>query len=458
MSVTPFKWNSIRLWIEKRDAREIKHFFSTSFNSLAELINYVELELKPYNVRLHALASYFHLTVLNNPHWLASVEDFDLLLANEYFWPQHYSDQAMDPTSFEGSILQILNKLAQDYPGIWRYEPGSSEQLHRLYIQRLLELDLFPRDFEGKFELWKKLTSRGVTSVTDELSYDIYKDVPAHRRDEFEQIALEGRVWETEIKSQIAESLIKREPIYIALKQEKKKETRLELLKDFITLTQNIFPERGHHYHSFLEKISTEIRSTSQESALIHEAKYPSGGKRQEDFGLRLFSDLIGRITSWKLKDQWNFVLFLRGEAESNSKVRDLFKIIGTERIKRMFSLFPHLIKTSLLDALLDSPKGLIPNVNPNRGYAKKIIAHLLKDASFQSREVSQQVLEAFLYSLERTGHTGVKSYVLAYLLAMSPDETESSGQVLKKVLEVFGTTGIKIGQFLVASQLLPES
>ena len=39
----------------------------------------------------------------------------------------------------------------------------------------------------------------------------------------------------------------------------------------------------------------------------------------------------------------------------------------------------------------------------------------------------------------------------------MSPDETNSSGQVLKKVLEVFGTTGVKIGQFLVASQLLPE-
>ena len=96
--------------------------------------------------------------------------------------------------------------------------------------------------------------------------------------------------------------------------------------------------------------------------------------------------------------------------------------------------------------------------MNPNRGYAKKIIAHLLRNSSSESKEISQQILEAFLYSLDKTGNTGVKSYVLAYLLAISPDETESSGQVLKKVLEIFGTTGIKIGQFLVASQLLPES
>ena len=82
--------------------------------------------------------------------------------------------------------------------------------------------------------------------------------------------------------------------------------------------------------------------------------------------------------------------------------------MIGTERIRRIFSLFPQLVKTSLLDALLDSPKGLISNVNPNRGYAKRIIAHLLKDTSFQSREISQQVLEAFLYALEKTGHIGV--------------------------------------------------
>ena len=458
VSVTPFKWNSIRYWIEKKDAWKIKYFFSKSFNSLTELISYVDLELKPYNVRLYTLSRYFHFAVLNNPHWLKSTEDLDLLLANEYFWPQHYSDQAIDSESFEGSILKIFNQLAQNYPNVWKYEPGSSEQLHRLYMQRLSVLGLFPQDFEGKFKLWRKLTSRGVTSVTDELFHEIYRNVPVHRRDEVEQMALEGRIWEMEIKSKIAQNQVEKQPIYTDLKQASEGETRLELLKQVITLTQKFFPEKGHHYYSFLEKISTEIRSTSQESALIHEAKYPTGGERQEDFGLRVFSDLIGRITSWKLKHQWNFVLFLRGEAGPNSKVQDLFRVIGTERIKRMFSLFPHLVKTSLLDTLLDSPKGLIPNVNPNKGYTKKIIAHLLRNASFESREVSQQILEAFLYALERTGHTGVKSYVLAYLLAMSPNETESSGQVLKKVLEVFGTTGIKIGQFLVASQLLPEA
>ena len=232
----------------------------------------------------------------------------------------------MDTGSFEGSILQMLNKLTQDYPVIWKYEPGSSEKLHHLYMQRLSALGLSPQSFEEKFELWKKLTSRGVTSVTDEIFQDIYKDIPFDRKDEVEQMALEGRVWEVTIKSQIAQSQIERLPAYTALKQESRKEVRLELLKSVLTLVQNIFPEKSYHYHSFLEQISNEIRSTPQESALIHAAKYPSGGERQEDFGLRVFSDLIGRITSWRLKHQWNFILFLRGEAEPSSKAQKLFK------------------------------------------------------------------------------------------------------------------------------------
>ena len=101
VSITPFKCRTLSdIGSEKRDAKKITHFFSTSFSSLADLINYVDMELKPNNVRLHVLTGYFYSAVLSNPHWLASVEDFDLLLANEYFWPQHYSDQAMDPNSF----------------------------------------------------------------------------------------------------------------------------------------------------------------------------------------------------------------------------------------------------------------------------------------------------------------------------------------------------------------------
>ena len=60
ISMAPFMQDSSRYSSEKKDAKEIKHFFSTSFSSLADLINYVDKELKPNNVRLHALTGYFY--------------------------------------------------------------------------------------------------------------------------------------------------------------------------------------------------------------------------------------------------------------------------------------------------------------------------------------------------------------------------------------------------------------
>ena len=42
-------------------------------------------------------------------------------------------------------------------------------------------------------------------------------------------------------------------------------------------------------------------------------------------------------------------------------------------------------------------------------------------------------------------------------MLSRVGSEESSCGRILKDILEVFGTTGIKIGQFLAASEILPD-
>ena len=456
-----------RKYWDKKDKATIQKFFSTKFHSLAELVSYVDSELKPRHVLLNQLASYFQLAILNNPHWLAKPQDFDLLLQNEYFWVQYRNKDHINTRSLEGMILETFKKMVKEYPTIWKYEPGSSEELHKIYIQRLKDLDLFPQDLKGKFKLWKKLVLRGVTSITDALFSEIYSEALSLSEQELsslgglvniEALALDGRVWEPKIKALILENTIKQSSVYETLKETSDKDMRLNSLKLLMGSTHHSFPEQGATYIDFLERLSNEIRSTPEESSLIHKAKYPDGGERQEDFGLRFFSQLIAKITSWRLKHQWHFILFLRGEVPAGPKIKKLFKTIGTERIKRIFSLFPQVVKTSLLDTLLDAPHGLTPTVHLNKGYTNIIVDYLLKHLSPENQVVTRQILEAFLYSLEKTGNTGLKSYVLAYLLAMPSSEIQSSGQVLKNILEVFGTTGIKIGQFILAAHLLPES
>ena len=43
-------------------------------------------------------------------------------------------------------------------------------------------------------------------------------------------------------------------------------------------------------------------------------------------------------------------------------------------------------------------------------------------------------------------------------MLALKRKDTDTAGQTLKEVLELFGPTGIKIGQFLAAAPLHPTS
>jgi hypothetical protein len=59
---------------------------------------------------------------------------------------------------------------------------------------------------------------------------------------------------------------------------------------------------------------------------------------------------------------------------------------------------------------------------------------------------------------VDEVGNGNLATTILSYLYALPSSATSSPGETLKHVLEVFGATGIKVGQFLLAAQILPPS
>lgn len=453
--ITGGRWTSIRYWVQRAERNKIIEFFEGEFKSIRDLVAFVDTELLPNNIQVNQLSYELNYVVSKHPEWFQTDQDFDLALSKEYFWPQ-VNSEGVETLSFEQGFKSAMTRLSKDFPRIWKYDPGASEKIHHAYLQALKSSGRLQVDHNYRLSLWLKLVERGVTAVTDSLFSDLYAEADQNLKSRLETLALQGYVWESTIKGKIARKLLYGLPEYRSLLNETRVDVRHQLISKLIDQLKEYLPEGGAEYSDILEEISVAIRSTPSEAEHLESAKGKVGGERAEDLSLRIFSEFIKYVLKWRKADQWNLILFLRGDAEPSESVKTAFRLLGTTRIQRMFSLMPQLARTQLLDTLLDSPEGLVPSLNPEKGYGKLIIDHILRNSTGAGRQVASEVLEAFLYSLEASGNSALRSYVLSYLLAM-PNRTTSTGEILKNVLELFGTSGIKIGQFLAAAQVLPE-
>lgn len=429
------------------------------FKNIRELRDFAEIELVSHNADMSTVSNLFVDAIRRNPHWISTEEDFELLLKTDYFWPS-LAGTAVNFTELEALFAQSVKQMIKDHPHVWKYEPASSEKNHQGLLAALRRLGKFPTDFAGQRDLWLRLTSRGVTSSSDALFNEVYAKAGESQRAELERLALkDGRIWEPEIKVQITRNRLAALEAYQKLMKAERGSERTDLVKTVIKFLEESIPERGRGFAEILEDISVAIRSSAEESTLFQAAKTAdAGGERQEDLGLRVLSDILNHVLEWKKKHQWEFVRFLRGEIPATPKVQAAFRTIGPERIRRMFELLPTMARTVTLDAFLDAPTGLLGKISVGRGWSKTIVDNLMEGKTEAESQIARELLTGFLYALKRTGNKPLQSYVLSYLLALPKSSSKNSGDALKSVLEIFGTTGIKIGQFLAASNLLPDA
>ncbi len=448
------KYRAIRYWLSKYDHYALKQYFAKSFDSVTSLQDFIDKELKPRNILINRLTDDLTPVLLSNPEWIKSKADYDALIQNDYFWTK-LNTSSGDIGDLERGLLDVVREYAQKFPDIWRFEPGSAEKMHRMIIDRLGELGLAPKTDAEKIQLWRDLSSRGVTSVTDRIFEDVYDRSEGEARALLEAEVNKGKIWDQSLKARIVEKRMRESPEYNSLLTLQERDARMPLIKTLVEKIRSDFSEHGATYAAVLEKLSREIKSSPEESTFIHEAKKVESGARKEDLGLRVFSSVLENALKWRKSQQWALIQYLRGDIPPTKKIAKAFKVIGPERVKRMFEVLPVSARAALIDTFIDSPKGLTPQVKMGAGYSRTIVEHVLSNGSAESRRIATEVLDAFLYSLEKTGNTPLKSFVLSYLLAMQRGKS-TAGETLKNVLELFGTTGIKIGQFLAASELLP--
>jgi len=316
---------------------------------------------------------------------------------------------------------------------------------------------IFPEALDQQYRLWKVLSTRGVTSATDNLFTSIYHKADPQLKEEMEDLALnKGLIWEEQIKAIAVRNKIFNSENYKKLVASNNPEIRRDLLDTIIYKIESFFPEKGNLYLELLEELSVRIVSSEEESALINQRKKLRGGIKQEDFGLRVLSDLTEEALRWKKEDQWAMIQFLRGRGPVTDKIANSFKVVGPERVQRMYNLLPLMARQVMLDGFLDAPKGLLGKFSINSGWGETILEDLFDNKDDKEVQIAKELLDAFLYALEKTNNQALRSNVIAYLLAHHHNQSDSA-QVLKNVLEFFGATGVKIGQFLAASGLLPE-
>lgn len=454
-----WKWISPRAYIDLVNWASPEGQMDREFKSVRDLYEFAEVELVVHNADMSTVSNLFVDAIRRNPHWVSSEDDIELLFNTDYFWPS-MAGTAVNFTELEALFANSVRQMITEHPHIWKYEPAASEKNHQAILGALRRMGKFPRDFEGQRALWLRLTGRGVTSSSDALFNEIYERASEDQRADLENMALkDGRVWEPEIKVRITRNRLAAFPVYRKLLEMGRGPERVEAVKSVISFLEAAIPERGRGFAEILEEISVKIRSSAEESSLFQAAKTAeAGGERQEDLGLRVLSDILNHVLEWRKKHQWEFVQYLRGEIPASPKVQAAFRTIGPERIRRMFELLPTMARTVVLDTFLDAPTGLLGKIRVGSGWSKTIVDTLMQDKGETDSQIARELLTGFLYALKKTGNKPLQSYVLSYLLALPKSSSKNSADALKSVLEIFGTTGIKIGQFLAASNLLPDA
>jgi hypothetical protein len=446
---------SPRWLLDTRDHAWFQNWLEKNIQSISELQQFIDEVLRPNHIRVDPLSRDIVEFVTAHKEMIKNKEDLEIIFSDEAFWP-HLDDGLLEKNSLETNIVTLLVKLAKEAPAVWKYEPGSSEKMHRYILDRLKDFDALPKTNNERIQLWIRLTDHGVTSETDQLFREAVFNGNIGELDVLLSGLKQSRLWDQDLKYRILKGDMPGMHAKISVLPVGSDERKSQL-NETLTNLQKYYPERGFYFQTLLEELSVGIKSTPEESAAIEalkQAQAPSG-ERQLDLSIRAFSQILESILTWSKPNQWRFFQWLVFDDEPSIRVQKQFKIVGPERIRRMFSILPIAAKAGILDTFLGSPRGLLNKVNIKTGYAQKMIDRLIAFGTPEDQQIARELLDGFLVSLKMTGNAPIQSSVISYLLAFPKDGRSRIGHILKDILEIFGTTGIKIGQFVAAAGVL---
>lgn len=457
------------------DSKTVR-FFADSLSLLVEkwcreatdirtLAARIESELAANQLRPSQLQNQLSAQVIQHPELIKTEADALELFARPYFWSETIS-QSEETTPLEEPLVELLNAKREQFAHnpAWAYDPIFSEKVHALVKSRLVANNAYPTDYEGLENLWKAFTSRGVSTLADDILSVLLKAGSPEQIQALENYAVrEGRVFDQGLRDEFAIRQIKRSSQYYRLiwLADQRNTDRSEAIRNLITLAQELMSDLGIRYIEFLEEISNRIRSTYQEAEMLHEAKAKSFTKKAEDASsgsndsrLKTLYAILPYVKSWKPSRQYDFLLYLRGSIPATPFIIKQFPRFGPERIRKMYQGLPLEAAMAVINLYLQET--LLARKSVHQGYGKKLMQFLVQKGSVG--EVESQatlLLEGLLYGVEKAKNKPFQKQVLSALIAMKPDEKASLGETIKVILEQFPGIGPKVGQFLVATGLL---
>lgn len=403
-----------------------------------------------------------------HPELLKTADDIDRLLKSPYLWNQLGTGNGY----LDREILFDMRKRygnSGSQADLWKYKPEASERVQKLIVAKQKELGKTPATFNDRLKQWQMFVGRGVTNTTDTMFDELYRESDVATRRRLRTLA-EGRIWEPRLRSNILRDRITDSPEYqslVATSRDLKptreaERARLGQLRNIIRVSEREFDSRGPEYETVLEEVLKDIRSSSLETRFAERYRGVSN-KQDADLTMRTLSSVVERLRMLSSGQKWEFILWLRGEGPATKAIEEMFPAIGSDRVARMYSLLPDYQKALVIDSVLDAKEGLLPTADVNSFWGRKIVDHLIggskddaKDVS-KNRQIAREILESYLASFDGPGaNKAQRTLVLSYMLA-SKGGDGSNGKVLKQVLEAMGASGIKIGQFLVATNLLGD-
>lgn len=468
--------NQDTLDLISKSLEEVSELWITQSPSVKELARRIEYDSKRFDLTLEPFSLHLRNALMSHPEVISGREDLDILFSKNYFWPHHNS--VGNTTALEKPLHELLKMKRQQFADspAWKYDPIFAEKIHTIIKKRLENLNQFPTDFEGLETIWRLFSSRGVSTVTDQILAALLKMGTVEQISRLEEYAVkEGRVFDQGLRDEFAIRQVKRSPEYekvMSLKDAPTGTNRSGAISELIAVAQTSMSDLGLRYVELMEEISVGIKSTYEEAKLIHEAKtnklkalgQETAGS-MNDSRTKMLRDILPHMKNWKPQDQFDFLLYLRGSIEATKFIESQFPTFGPERIRQIFQSLPTdaamlVINLYLSETLLANTKRSFGQKKDLMGgYGKKLINFLVDQGSDEKvKNYSRLFLTALLNALEKVGNESFQKQVLSALIAMKPKQDNSIGETLKLILEQFPGVGPKIGQFTVATRLLSKS
>ena len=442
------------------------HIWVNSSKTITELAQKIEADTQKYGLTPKSFQSELAMLVPQKPELIARYADAIRLFETEYFWATE--NVTLHPSPLERPLMALLEMKRKEFGDspAWKYDPIVSEKIHLEVKERLIQLKQWPTSFNGLEKTWKLFTSRGVSTITDDILSQLLKTGTTEQINALEEYAVrQGRVFDQGLRDEFAVRQLMKSEAYHALMAKKSVvgAERKNEINAVVKLAQDLMTDMGIRYSQFLEDLSNDIKSSYEEAEFIEQAKTKrfidgvrKAQRQEKDSRISMLNDIIPHVKTWSSKNQYEFLLYLRGSIEATPFILEQFPAFGPERIRKIYQGLP--IESAMVIVNLYLKETLLARKDVNQGYGKKLIDYLVSHgADSETKEYASLLLQGLLHGIDKANNKPFQFKVLSALIAMKPNENQSVGETLKLILEQFPGVGPKIGQFLVGTGLLPD-